>query len=310
MASYTKETTRFLSADGKTQVAAFFYSPTGDAPKAVIQISHGMCEYIGRYEPTIEVLAAAGFAVCGNDHLGHGYTGEPKDYGFFAEKDGWQLVLKDLKTMNDLLHSQFPGTPVFLLGHSMGSFYGRYFAEKFPEAIAGLIISGTGGPGALFSAGKTLASLLAKLKGNRYVSRLMVNVSTGSYCKGLETDNSGNAWLSRDPAVWEKYDADPMCGFSFTVSAYRDMLTAYCHVNDKAWAQRMKKDLPILIYSGDKDPVGEFGKGVQAVNDMLLAAGAEDVTLRLYPGARHEMHNETNKEEVFALIGEWIGARS
>lgn len=299
---------KFLSADGKTQVAAFYYRPEGEI-RAVIQLSHGMCEYICRYEHMAQFLCQAGMAFCGNDHLGHGHTGDPKDYGFMAEKDGYKYVLQDLKTMNDKLHAAFPGVPVFLLGHSMGSFYARWFAELYPEAIDGLLISGTGGPGPLFTAGKTLATLLSKLKGPRYVSQLMVDASMGSYCKGIEQEGSGNAWLSRDPAVWEKYAADPMCTFKFTVSAYRDMLTAYCHVNSAGWASRMRKTMPILIYSGDRDPVGSFGKGVEKVNGMLLTAGCEDVTLRLYPGGRHEMHNETNKDEVFALVADWVTAR-
>ena len=302
----TKET--FLSSDGKTQVAAFFYRPQGEV-KAVVQLSHGMCEYVCRYAHMAKVMCQAGFAFCGNDHLGHGYTGDPADYGFKAEKDGWQYVLKDLETMNGMIHAAFPGKPLILLGHSMGSFYARFLAEKCPQAMDGLIISGTGGPGLLFSAGKLLASTLCRLKGPRYVSQLMVDASMGSYCKGIESEGSGNAWLSRDPQVWEKYAADPMCSFKFTVSAYRDMLTAYCHVNSAQWAPRLRKDMPILIYSGDKDPVGSFGKGVIAVNDMLLKAGCQDVTLRLYPGARHEMHNESNKEEVFDLITGWINDR-
>ena len=308
MASYTKETTRFLSADGKTQVAAFFYSPTVDAPKAVIQISHGMCEYIGRYEPTIEVLAAAGFAVCGNDHLGHGYT-SPGSYGFKAEKDGYKFVLEDLHTMSRLGHEKWPGIPYFLLGHSMGSFYGRWFGEKYPENLDGLIISGTGGPSPLMPVGKALASLLSKLKGPRHVSEFMVNISMGSYCNRIEGATHKNAWLSRDSQVWDRYQGDDKCGFPFTVSAYRDMLTAYCHVSEKAWAENLRKGLPIYIYSGDCDPVGDYGKGVRAVHKLLEDAGIRDLTLKIYPGARHEMHNELNKDEVFADLIGWINAR-
>lgn len=133
----------------------------------------------------------------------------------------------------------------------------------------------------------------------------MVKASTGSYCKGIENADSGSAWLSRDPAVWAAYDADEKCTFSFTVSAYRDLLTAHTHVNTPEWAQRMRKDLPVLIYSGDFDPVGNYGKGVRAVYKLLLDAGMEDVTLRLYPGGRHEMHNEINQEEVFDDLLAW-----
>lgn len=130
----------------------------------------------------------------------------------------------------------------------------------------------------------------------------------GSYCKKIPNATSGNAWLSRDPEVWEKYAADSKCNFSFTVSAYRDMLTAYTHVNTAEWAGRLPKGLPVLIYSGDCDPVGNYGKGVQAVYAMLRQAQLEDVTLKLYPGGRHEMHNETNKDEVFSDLISWVSA--
>ena len=305
MSNFIKETAYFLSADGKTQVAAFFYTPAAGPVKAAIQLSHGMCEYICRYEDMFEVLTGAGIAVFGNDHLGHGYT-SPDCYGFKAEKDGYKFVLEDLYSMNRLGREKFAGVPCFLLGHSMGSFYGRWFGEQYPDAIDGLIVSGTGGPGIVVPAGKALAGLLCRLKGPKYISKLLVDVSTGSYCKGIEADNSGNAWLSRDPQVWQAYAADEKCGFPFTVSAYRDMLTVYNHISKKSWANNLRKDLPIYIYSGDKDPVGAYGKGVAAVHKMLENAGIQDLSLKLYPGGRHEMHNEINKDEVLADLIAWV----
>lgn len=306
MPAFIQESAHFQSADGKTQVAAFFYTPTVRPIRAVVQLSHGMCEYICRYVPMFTVLSEAGIAVCGNDHLGHGETSNPKDYGFMAEKNGYQYVLRDLYTMNTLGHEKFPGIPYFLLGHSMGSFYARWYAELHPETIDGLIISGTGGPSPLMPFGRRLAGLLARLRGPRYVSKFMVKCSMGSYCKKIPDATSGNAWLSRDPEVWEKYAADEKCNFSFTVSAYRDMLTAYTHVNTSGWASRIPKDLPVYLYSGDCDPVGNYGKGVTAVYQLLRQAQLSDVTLRLYPGGRHEMHNETNKDEVFTELIHWI----
>lgn len=305
MSNYVKETVCFLSADGHSQVAGFYYSPVSGSPKAAIQLSHGMCEYICRYEPMFEVLTGAGYAIFGNDHLGHGDT-SPSSYGFMAEKDGYKYVLDDLYTMNQLGREKFPQIPCFLLGHSMGSFYARWFAELHPDAIDGLILSGTGGPSPLMPIGKTIAALLSGLRGPKYVSKFMVDVSMGSYCKGIESEGSGNAWLSRDPQVWEAYAADPKCNFSFSVSAYRDMLTAYVHVNKKAWAENLQKNMPVYIYSGDKDPVGAYGKGVQAVYQMLKTAGIQDLQLKLYPGGRHEMHNETNKDEVFGDLICWL----
>ena len=305
---FTKETISFLSADRKTRVAAYLYTPL-TAPKAIFQISHGMCEYIGRYEHMIDVLCADGYAVCGNDHLGHGDTGDPKDWGFFAEKDGYDDVLQDLHTMNSLARGKWPGLPLVFYGHSMGSFYARWYAEKYPETIDALVISGTGGPGPLPKAGKAMASGLCRIFGPRHVSELMLKASTGSYAKGAEEGASPSVWLSRDPAVWAKYDADPKCRFKFTVSAYRDMLTAHVHVNSKAWAEAFPKDMPTYFLSGDADPVGENGKGVTAACQLLKDAGVKDVTLKLYKDARHELHNETNKEEVFADLLAWCDSR-
>ncbi len=305
MSAFCKESACFLSADGSTQVACYFYTPSSGIPKAVIQLSHGMCEYIGRYEPMIQVLCAAGYAVCGNDHLGHGSTGTPEHYGFFAEREGYQLLLRDLLSMNTLAHEKYPGIPLVLLGHSMGSFLARWFAEKNPQAQEALVISGTGGPGFLMKFGREMARFLSAVHGPRYVSDFMVKASTGSYSKGIDHAASSSAWLSRDAAVWQAYDRDEKCTFPFTVSAYRDMLTAHTHVNTSQWARRLRKDLPVYLYSGDMDPVGDYGKGVKAVYQMLMNAGQQDVTLRLYPGGRHEMHNETNKDEVFRDLIAW-----
>lgn len=308
MSSFVKETISFPSSDGKSQSAGYFYTPTSKPLHAVIQLSHGMCEYICRYEPMFDVLCASGIGICGNDHLGHGSTSIPENYGFMAEQNGYQYILQDLAEMNGLGHQKFPGIPYFLLGHSMGSFYARWYAELHPDTIDGLIISGTGGPSPLMPFGRNLAALLAKLHGPKYISSFMVKCSMGSYCKKIPDAPSGNAWLSRDPAVWEKYAGDNRCNFSFTVSGYRDMLTAYTHVNRKSWAKALPKQLPVLIYSGDCDPVGAYGKGVKAVAQMLLDEAIQDVTLHLYPGGRHEMHNETNKDEVFSDLMEWINS--
>ncbi len=308
MEAYTKENISFCSADGKTQVAGYFYTPVSAPPRAVVQISHGMCEYIERYEPMIAVLCRAGYAVAGNDHLGHGNTGSPDHYGFFAEKDGYRLLLEDLKTMNTLIRQKYPGLKLVLLGHSMGSFMARWFAEKNPDSQDALVISGTGGPGFLMKLGLFLARLLSALRGPAYVSKMMVQSSTGAYDKSFKDEGIG-AWLSRDPTVGETFNADPKCRFLFSASAYRDMLTAYNHVNTRKWARGLRKDMPVYIYSGDHDPVGNFGKGVRAVCRLLVEACMQDVSLRLYPGGRHEMHNETNREEVFRNLIAWLQSR-
>lgn len=308
MPEFTKQTGQFLSADGKTQVACYYYEPR-TAPKAVFQISHGMCEYIGRYETMIDALCRAGYAVCGNDHLGHGDTGDPKDYGFFAETDGDKLVLQDLRTMNALARQRWPGLPLVFYGHSMGSFFARWYAELYPDNMDALVLSGTAGRSHLNRFGREMASLLANRNGPRYISDFMVNASTGSYSRGIEDTGSPSVCLSRDPAVWAAYDSDPKTQFKFTVSAYRDMLTVLYHVNSRAWAEQFRKDLPVYLLSGDKDPVGNFGKGVEGTAELLRSENVQDVTVKLYHDGRHEMHNELNKEEVFRDLIAWCDGK-
>ena len=211
MANYQKESIHFPSADGKDQIAGYFYTP--EQPKAVIQLSHGMCEYVRRYQPMAEFYAAHGIALAGNDHLGHGDTAREGEHGHYGEPEGRFHLLNDLHTMNGILHQRFPDVPIILYGHSMGSFYARWYAEKWPESITALVISGTAGPSFMNVIGQNLAGLIAKVKGPRYVSPLMVKLNFGSYCKKIENAQSANAWLSRDENVVKAYDADGLCTF-------------------------------------------------------------------------------------------------
>ena len=211
--------------------------------------------------------------------------------------------------MNELLHKEFPGLPVFLYGHSMGSFYARWYAERWPQTIAGLILSGTAGPRLLNPIGQGVATVLAALRGPRAVSPFMIRSNFGSYCKRIPNAQSRNAWLTRDAAVVQAYDADPLCTFPFTVGSYREMLAAINHVNRRQWAQAIDKALPILLISGAEDPVGDYGAGVRKVWQMLGDAGIEDLTCQIYEEARHELHNELNREEVFRDVLQWIEGR-
>lgn len=303
-----KTTASFLSSDGVHNVHVDIWRPEGD-PWLLLQLSHGMCEYAGRYDGFARWMAGHGILVCANDHLGHGHTAEPTgDFGFFAEKNGRELVLADLKKVNDSLRAAHPTLPLVLLGHSMGSFFARWFAECHSGALEGLVLSGTGGPSATISAGKRLAGLLRFVCGPRSTPALLGNLSFGRYNKRIDDPSSPNAWLTRDGAVVAAYDADPFCTFPFTASAYCDLLWTHRHVNRPAWANSLPKDLPILLFSGEEDPVGDYGKGVKKAADLLLAAGMNDVTCRLYPGGRHEMLNEINREEVYADLLGWLEA--
>ncbi|EFB75886.1 hydrolase, alpha/beta hydrolase fold family protein [Subdoligranulum variabile DSM 15176] len=191
----------------------------------------------------------------------------------------------------------------------MGSFYARWYAERWPETIAGLIVSGTAGPRLLNQVGQAVAAVLAAIRGPRTVSPFMVRANTGAYCKRIPDAQSANAWLTRDEAVVRAYDADPLCTFPFTVGSYREMLGAINHVNRPRWARAVNKTLPILLISGAEDPVGDYGEGVRKVWAMLGDAGIQDLTCEIYEGARHELHNELNRTEVFEYVLHWIEDR-
>lgn len=296
----------FPSSDTVHTVSAVIYSMPETPVRAVLQLSHGMCEYVRRYELMAEFYAAHGIVLAGNDHLGHGDTAGPEDYGHYGEPGGRYYLLQDLHKMNALLHEEFPNIPIFLYGHSMGSFYARWYAERWPDTIAGLIISGTAGPRLLNVIGQGVATILAAVKGSRTVSQFMVRANMGTYCNRIPDAKSPNAWLTRDEAVVQAYDADPLCTFPFTVGSYREMLAAINHVNSAKWARAVDKQLPILLISGDADPVGDYGAGVRKVWMMLGDAGVQDLTCQIYEDARHELHNETNRTEVFEYVLTWL----
>ncbi len=299
----------FKSADGKNDVAYYIYSVEGVMPKAILQISHGMQEYVGRYEDLAYYLAKNGYVVCGNDHLGHGNTSKGGDEdGFMGEKDGYKFVTEDLHQMSNIIKGKYPELPLYMLGHSMGSFYCRYYAELYGEELKGLLISGTGGPNPLGGIGLVLTKVLAKVKGPKAKSPFIENLAFGAYTKRIEDAKTGKEWVTRDPELFEKYVNDPRCSFQFSLAGFRDLMTILGLVNRKEWASHLPKELPVLIFSGAEDPVGDYGKGVKAVYDMMKNAGLEDVTLKLYEGCRHEVHNELkeDRDRLYKDVLEWL----
>ena len=304
--SYTKNEVRFPSSDGKHSVSAEIYIPEDIEPRGILQISHGMIDYIGRYGNLIEALTASGYVVAGHDHLGHGRTAEsPEELGYFAERDGWELVVGDIYGMNTYLHAEFPRLPIVLFGHSMGSFMGRLYVAKYPDTVAGFIIHGTGGRNPLLGAGKMLARIIRAAKGGSYRSSLITNLAFGSYNKHYDPSEGHNAWLTRDGAQVSGRDEDPFTSYMFTVSGFIDLFEALGRSNSDEWFDSYPKDLPTLIMSGEDDPVGDYGKGVRFVYENLEKRSAR-VELKLYEGARHELFNETNRDEVFCDIVYWL----
>ena len=299
----------FPSSNGTDTVVGYFYTCPDVQPVAIVQISHGMIEYVRRYAALAGYLAAQGYAVCGNDHLGHGATSSDTGRdGYFAEQNGADFVLEDLHAMSEQARSRFPGLPLFLLGHSMGSFFARWYAERWGSELQGLILSGTAGPNPASGIGLALTELLTTLRGSTARSAFIEKLAFGAYCKRIPNAVTGKEWVTSDPEQLAAYVADPKCSFTFTVSAYQELMRVLRIVSRKAWASTLPKTLPVFLFAGKEDPVGSYGKGVQLVTDRLRAAGVQDVTLKLFDGCRHEVLNEgpAVRAEIFADILQWL----
>ena len=297
----------FDSSTGKNRIHARKCLPDG-APRAVIQIEHGIAEHINRYDDFASFLAENGFVAVGDDHLGHGQTvTDPADLGFFAESDGWDHVIRDMDKLRDLMHAEYPDLPYIFFGHSMGSFLTRTYLIEHPDKYDAAIISGTGQQGrALVFAGYTAANLLVKKSGPRGDGQKLNDMAFGSYCKKIPNPRTPFDWLSRDEANVDKYIADPLCGFVAKVSLYRDMMAGIRFIGSQKNVDKMNKDAPIYFMSGEEDPVGDYGAGVEKAYRSFCDAGIKDVMIRLYPGGRHEMLNEINREDVYRDILKWL----
>ena len=279
-------------------------------PRAVIQIVHGVAEHMGRYEEVSRFLAAHGFLVCGEDHLGHGKTVEDGSYGFFAPKGGWDLVVRDVRRLRELEGEKYPSLPYFLLGHSMGSFVVRGYLMFWPGTVDGAILSGTGQePPATVAAGRALSALLIRLKGPRAHSALLDALSVGRYNGQFKPVRTSADWISRDTVVVDAYRADPLCRFLPTVGMYHDMMVGLQLLAKPANLARMDPDTPVYFFAGDRDPVGANGAGVKKVAGWFRDAGVKDLTVRLYPEGRHEMLNEANRDEVYRDVLSWLERR-
>lgn len=308
MANFTDFT--FESSTGKNRIHARKCVPEG-TPRAVVQIAHGIAEHIDRYDDFMAFLAANGFVAVGNDHLGHGKSIQaPSEQGIFAEEDGWNYVVKDMDILRETMRREYPDLPYIFFGHSMGSFLTRTYLIRHPGKYDAAIISGTGHQGKpLVLAGNAAAGLLVKLKGPRADGQTLNDMAFGSYCKRIEDPRTPFDWLSRDEAQVDKYIADPLCGFVAKVSLYRDMMQGVKFITNQKNIDSMSKEQPIYFMSGEEDPVGDYGEGVEKAYKAFCKAGLKDVTIRLYPGGRHEMLNEINKEDVYRDILNWLNSK-
>lgn len=295
-----KEEFYFNSNEIGRKIHAVRYTPDTE-PRAVFQITHGMVEYIERYEEFAEFLCKHGFVVTGHDHLGHGGSIVTRDdYGFFAENDGNEKVLDDIHTLTLITKELYPALPYFLLGHSMGSFYARQYLCKYGYELTGAVIMGTGFQAKfLVNAGIAITKFLMKIKGSHYRCEFVNNMAFGGYNKKFEPARTKYDWLSKNEASVDAYAADERCTFTFTLNGYYNMFTGIARLYDDNFLAGMPKNLPVLMVSGEDDPVGEFSEGVKRAYESIKGAGVKDVRLKLYPNMRHEILNEPERQEVY-----------
>ena len=295
-----------LSSDKQHMLKGSVYLPEG-TPKGLFHVVHGMTEYIGRFDGFMREMAKDGWITFGYDHLGHGHTVSDKsELGFIAHEDGWKLLVDDVRLFGEAVRAEYgsENMPFILMGHSMGSFIVRLCAAKYNHYDK-LIVMGTGGPNPAAGAGVAVCGMLKKFKGERSYSKLIYSMAFGSYNKGFEQENDKYAWLSVDKTNRDRYRADPLCTFLFTVSAMQDLIRLNKYCNDKRWFDTVDKKKPILLIAGADDPVGEHGAGVKKVYDLLRADGA-NVQIKLYDGYRHEILNDFCRDQVIADIREFV----
>lgn len=300
----------FPSADRKTSLHAVEWLPETQ-PRAVLQISHGVSEYILRYTPLAAFLTERGFAVVGHDHLGHGDSvaaGAPRLY--FGPKGSWNWVAADLYTRRTLAEKRFPGVPYFLLGHSMGSFLARTYLIRYPGTVDGAIIMGTGQMApVLLAGGRLVAARESRRVGEQSASPLVMKLAFETYNQRFAPNRTPFDWLSVNSANVDWYIAHPMCGGNPTIGLFREMLWGMDFIAKPRNLKRMNLNTPVHFVSGAMDPVGDCGRGVRRAYESFRKAGVRDVSIQLYPGLRHEILCEDCRDEIHQDLYRWMAAR-
>ncbi len=297
----------YRSRDGATSIHGINWAPEGK-PKAVLQICHGMVEYIGRYGGFAEYLSRQGFCVVGNDHLGHGASVQNDEaHGFFHLTKGNECLIGDIHKLRKIMQKKYPDIPYFMLGHSMGSFLLRQYIELHGDGLAGAIIMGTGSqPEAILALGKMFCCITAAIHGWGYRSKFIDGLAFGFYNKQFEPTRTDKDWLTKDEKIVDAFRADPWCTFMFTVNAYYHMFRGIQFVQKAENIERIPKDLPLFFVAGDSDPVGNNGKGVAKAFRACRKHGIKNMRMKLYKDDRHELLNETDREAVYKDLLEWM----
>lgn len=300
----------YPSKDGKSKIHAVKWLPDRE-PLAILQIAHGVTEYILRYESLAKYLTEKGFIVVGNDHLGHGNsiaTGSEPMY--FGKEGSWNYVVGDIDECKKAITKDFPNLPYFILGFSLGSFVVRTYLIDYPQKLSGVILIGTGQvPKIQINIAKLVAKREAKKVGEDHTSPTIKAMTFGTYNKIFAPNITDYDWLCASQTSLDKYISDPNRGQNLSAGLFREMLTGMNYTSNKKNIQKMNLDTPILLLSGDKDPVGDCGKGVTKVYNSYKAIGIKDVTMKLYPNLRHDILNEDIKEDIYKNIYEWLKSK-
>ena len=302
-------TERFVfSGFNGLQLPAILWLPDGE-PCRILQIAHGMTEHIGRYEAFAEAMTAQGIAVAGYDLRGHGQNPSEPDVASFGE-NGWEASLEDMHLFFEVLSARFPGVPHDMLGFSLGSFLLREYLVRWNEGVSRAIIMGTGHqPAAVLSVMMAIVQGQIKKGGFDNTTDLVRKLSFGTYNQRFKPNRTQSDWLCADSAQLDAYLADPPCRRDISSGLFWQLLGAMKRTGSKAACSTWKKELPVLLISGQDDPVGDCGKGVQAVKKLLDSAGLKDVTLHLIPGARHillDEHESGAADEAIRIMSDWL----
>lgn len=298
------------SSDGVSQLRVSLWIPylPDDRIEGIVQIVHGMEEHIDRYDEFARFLARKGFVVGAHDHVGHGKSvSDMRDLGHVTLDDGPNVLVNDVDRVRHALFESFGDLPLFIFGHSMGSFVTRVYLSRFAAGVSGAIICGTGNqPLALARGGNLLARAIGALRGDHHKSKLIDSMGAGGFSKAIDDARTPLDWISVDPAVVDAYIDDPLCGVMFTVGGYAALTGVVSQAVSPKVAAHVPKDLPMLFIAGAEDPVGENGEAVVRAVELYREAGVRDVSLILYPGMRHEILNEPGKQQVYDDVVAWL----
>ncbi len=298
----------YLSSNGKTTIHGILWEPES-APKGILQIAHGITEHMGRYEELAAFFTERGYIVAGNDHLGHGLSLDKENPlpMYFGPKGSWDFVIEDIKSCSELLRERYPKLSLCLLGFSLGSFAVRCLLGAYPQLAEYSIWAGTGQMKSVeLTFAKAIASLEERRFGDEKDTPLLHKLTMDTYNQRFHPCRTGADWLCANEDAIDAYLADPLCGDGFTVGSFRELLSGMKLCSTKQHLSSMNKELPILLISGDHDPVGSFGKGVEAVYKQLKQESFSNVEKQLFPNMRHDLFHEKDRDHVLLCMEQWL----